>query len=69
MGLRDAIRFARSKRVQDNTTARKLGKGDHFENCERCKHSTSNSRSPTGLTCVRYSSHVPANGKCGDFTR
>lgn len=69
MGLRDAFRFARAKSVSDNTKARGLGQGTHSENCERCRYSVSNRKSPTGLSCTRYQSHVPANGKCGDYSR
>jgi hypothetical protein len=69
MGIFDAIRFGRLKSVQANTEARGLGKGNHLENCERCKFSVSNRKSPTGLTCTAYQSHVPANGVCGKYDR
>ena len=69
MGLFDAFRSARIKNISDSTSARGLQKGTHQENCERCKHSVRNKKSPTGLSCTHYEEHVPADGVCGLFTR
>ena len=60
---------ARIDGIAKSTKARDLGQGTHSENCERCKHSVSNSKSHTRLSCTHYQEHVPANGKCALYTR